>query len=170
MLIIIFIMDQESHCKIDYSVNLLPGESEKTWDAWRTVTSHLADCRELNLSVQPNSNLGDKPSPIQIRHLMHLLKKILFVRPFMGVLQTGEIFSQAPSAFYHGKSHMYMGYYQGGMKKLGNSIFSPGMSYHTSPYVENIDNVWLFVLLRGFFQADQRSADCNATSCRQTFS
>ena len=30
---------------------------------------------------------------------MHSLKKILFLKPCIGVLQTDEVFDQAPSAF-----------------------------------------------------------------------
>ena len=41
-------------------------------------------------------NLDHKPFPIEIGHLMPLFKIIFFVRPCMGVLQTDEIFSQAP--------------------------------------------------------------------------
>ena len=44
-------------------------------------------------------NLDHKRFPIEINHLLHLLRNIFFVRSCMGVLQTVEIFSQAPSAF-----------------------------------------------------------------------
>ena len=40
------------------------------------------------------SNLDHKPFPVQIGHLMHFYKKIFFVRPCMGVLQTGGIFAK----------------------------------------------------------------------------
>ena len=59
------------------------------------------------------SNLDHKPFPIDIGHLMHLFEKIFFVKPCRGVLQTGEIFCQATSTFYFGKSYRY---YQGRMK------------------------------------------------------
>ena len=51
----------------------------------------------------------------------------------MGILQSVEIFCQAPSAFYLGNSYRYTRHYQGSMKLLGDSIFSLGMSIITCP-------------------------------------
>ena len=55
----------------------------------------------------------------------------------MGVLQTGEIFCQAPSAFYLGKTTGTRGIIREN-EKLDESIFSLGMSYHNLPCVKNM--------------------------------
>ena len=54
------------------------------------------------------SNLDHKPFPIEIGHLMPLmhLSKTYFLLKTLGVLPTHEIFCQAPSAFYLGKSNV----------------------------------------------------------------
>ena len=53
-------------------------------------------------------NLDHKPFPIEIGHLMPLmhLSKTDFLLKTLGVLPTHEIFCQAPSAFYLGKSNV----------------------------------------------------------------
>ena len=77
------------------------GESEKNVGRFAGCDasfSHPIVVNQIFLcSHEPN--LDHKPFPIDIGHLMHLLTNIFFVRPCMGVLQTGEIFSQAPLAF-----------------------------------------------------------------------
>ena len=75
---------------------VIPGESEKTWGVWRTVTPYLAIrfkfLRTKFFRASQESDLDHKPFPIEIGHFMHLLKKIFFVRPCMENLQTGEAF------------------------------------------------------------------------------
>ena len=60
--------------------------------------SHPIDVNEISPCSQ-EPNLDHKPFLIEIGRLMHLLKRIFFVRLCIGVLQTDEIFSEAPSAF-----------------------------------------------------------------------
>ena len=106
-----------------------------------------------------------RPFPIEISHLMHLLKKIFFERPCMGTLQTGEIFCQAPSAFYFGKSYR--------IKSLGDSISPLGCLSITFPAwricLKDINNAHFFVLRRGLFQADQRSVKRNGLFADNAF-
>ena len=107
----------------------IPGESEKN-------VGRLADCDitlnhpiivKYNFTRSQESNLDHKPFSVQIGHLMQFYKHIFFVRPYMGSLQTGGIFFQAPSISYGGKRYRYMWYSQGRMKSLQDGIFSFGM-------------------------------------------
>ena len=92
----------------------------------------------------------------------------------MGVLQTGEIFCQAPSAFHFGKSYRYMWYYKGRIKLLGDSIFPLGCLSITCPAwricLKDMNNAYIFVSQIGLFQADQRCVNRNGTFSRQRIS
>ena len=77
------------------------GESEKTWGVLGDCDTAFSDSSIVNyiFPCSQESNLDHKPFPIVIGHFMHLKKNIFFLRPCLGVLQTGEIFDQVFSAF-----------------------------------------------------------------------
>ena len=56
----------------------------------------------------------------------------------MGVLQTAEVFIQAPSAFYPGKKLRVYAVLSGGNEIIRREYFLPGMSYHNFSCVENM--------------------------------